>query len=107
LFTERFITVPGKHPCEPIPDKFLVKTFTIDSNHTNRPAVAISINRFYINRFPVDHIGCELLCFLPEVLMLLGAVNAIQPYLLTPAIVHDGNGIAIGYTDYLSLPGER
>ena len=54
------------------------------------PSVAVSINRVNINGFTGHHVSGELFSFLAEGMFLFRCIDAVEPYLFSLAVMHNG-----------------
>ena len=105
LFAPGLLAVLPVNPGMTRTDQLCVQAHAIIGDDSNRSPVSIRVHWFHINRLPENRVGCELLGFLPVILVLLGAINAVKSDLFTLPIVHDGDGVAIAHTNHFSLPG--
>jgi len=64
----------------------------------------IRCRRLYLHHLGEDEDGGSVLRFGPKVLTFLRTVDAPQPELLSPALVEDGDSVAVDDTDDLATP---
>ena len=92
-----------------MPDQLLVDQGIPRPNEGHCSAIAVRRHRFHLNDLGEDQDGGDVLGLGPEILILLRAVNPRQADLPSPALVEDGDAVAVNDADDFGGlgPGER
>ena len=87
------------HPGKARADQVLVQTAAIVIDHADDPAVAVDVLFLHANLLFEDLPGGKLFGLGAEVLAALGAIDAGQADLILPAVLQQGDGVAVGDAD--------